>query len=245
MNSSLRRLSHHRALILLVVLALSLYIILPQVGDLHSSWHIIAGLNQQWLAAAVGLTLFTYLAAALTYYFLTFNSMPYFHLVLVQLLAMLVNKLLPAGIGALGANYAYLKKHGLSKVQVGSTVAVNNLLGVIGHFLVVTAALLLFSSKVKLTQFGYSPARLSLAVGVVSLVIVSCLITAWTSPQVRGSLVRLKAQAKLFAARPFYLLAALLSSMSLTLCNVFALICCGLAIGVNLNFAVALLIFSV
>ena len=46
---------------------------------------------------------------------------------------MFINRLLPAGIGAMGVNYLYLRKNKNTKIQAASVVAINNLLGGIGH----------------------------------------------------------------------------------------------------------------
>jgi uncharacterized membrane protein YbhN (UPF0104 family) len=241
-NTKLR--PNRRYLLLVVILLLALYVLLPQLGGFQSSWHLLSRPVPSWAAAAVGLTTLTYLAAAVTYCLLAFRPLPYGRVVLVQLAAMFINRLLPGGIGALGANYAYLRRARHSLSQAAGVVAVNNLLGALGHGLLLAGALAVFPGSMTIPP-GHSRSAgfiVKLAVGLAVLLAASALVFgrrkfASKTAEVRGQLLS-------YRRRPGRLSAALLSSMLLTLCNVSCLACCALALGVHLPFLAILLIFS-
>ena len=220
--------------------------VVPQLGGLHDSWHLIARPDWAWVGVAVALTFMTYLAASGTYFFLAFKRLHYGQLVLVQLAAMFVNKLLPGGIGALGANYAYLRHRRYSTSQAASTVAANNLTGLAGHVIVLAISLVVFSRQVDLGRFWHEPSRLSLAVaGGVAVLILAGLAAGSSNRHFVEAMRDLRRQLHRFANRPGRLLAALSTSISLTLCNVLCLASCTLALGIHLPFVVILLVFSV
>jgi undecaprenyl-diphosphatase len=235
---------NRRYLLLVAVLLVALYVLLPQFGGFHSSWHLLRRPVPSWTAAAVALTALTYLAAALTYCLLAFRPLPYGRVFLVQLAAMFINRLLPGGIGALGANYAYLRRSRHSASQAAGVVAVNNLLGALGHALLVAGVLAIYPGSMAIPGGHDWSAGLiaKLAVGLTVLLGVLALVFgrrkfASKASDVRGQLLS-------YRHRPWRLPAALLSSMLLTLCNVSCLACCALALGVHLPFVAILLVFS-
>ena len=236
--------ANRRYLLLVLVLVVALYVLLPQFGDFRASWHLLRHPVAHWTAAAIGFTTLTYLAAALTYCWLAFKPLGYGQTVVVQLAAMFVNRLLPAGLGALGTNYAYLRRKAHTTAQAATVVAINNLLGLTGHLLVVSVALAVTPPAVHVlpSQSG----RLSghtLDALVIAVMLVTVL-AIFGRQRVRRVVADLAAQVLSYRSRLGRLAGALLSSMALTLCNVLCLGCCALALGVHLPFVVILLIFS-
>jgi uncharacterized membrane protein YbhN (UPF0104 family) len=231
-------------LLLVAILLVALYVLVPQLGSFQSSWHLLRRPAPSWTAAAVALAALTYLAAALTYCLLAFRPLAYGRVVLVQLAAMFINRLLPGGIGALGANYAYLRRAGHSTSQAGGVVAINNLLGALGHGLLVAGALAVFPGSMAVPPgHSWSEASIAkLALGLVILLTVLALVFGRRKFTAKAAEVRV--QLLSYHHRPWRLPAALASSMLLTLCNVFCLACCALALGVHLPFLAILLIFS-
>ncbi|HVX57971.1 MAG TPA: hypothetical protein VHA37_09705, partial [Candidatus Saccharimonadales bacterium] len=59
-----------RLLLLVALIVLALYILLPQLGDFRSSWHLVRHPRAGDAGLAVALTFATYVAAAGTYRFL-------------------------------------------------------------------------------------------------------------------------------------------------------------------------------
>jgi uncharacterized membrane protein YbhN (UPF0104 family) len=233
-----------RYLLLAALLALTLYVLVPQLTDFKSSWHLLRHPVFSWTLAAIGLSAMTYFAAAATYCLLAFRPLRYGQTVLVQLAGMFINRLLPGGIGALGANYAYLHRSRHSAVRAASVVAINNLLGAAGHGLLLLGSLLVFSSQMAITPRHSQFAGLltTAVIGAALLVAALALIFGWQKFAPKAAEIR--SQLLSYRRRPWRLPAALTSSLALTLCNVLCLACCALALGVHLPFIVILLIFS-
>lgn len=234
-----------RYLVLAVLLVLALYVLVPQIGAFRSSWAVLGQLTIAWVIIAIGLTALTYLAGALNYYLLAIKRLRYGPTVLVQFAAMFINRLLPAGLGAIGANYAYLKRQRHSGAQAATVVAMNNLLGAVGHALVVAIVLLAFSGRrtALLPSYGHLAGSV-LKVAALALLILGGLAVALGWHRFRRRLTSLRLQALSYRQRSWRLSGALLSSTALTLANVFCLLACGLAVGVSLPFVVVLLVFT-
>jgi uncharacterized membrane protein YbhN (UPF0104 family) len=241
-NTKLR--PNRRYLLLAVVLLLALYVLLPQFGGFQSSWHLLRRPVPSWTAAAVGLTVLTYLAAAVTYCLLAFRPLAYGRVVLVQLAAMFINRLLPGGIGALGANYAYLRRARHSPSQAAGVVAVNNLFGALGHGLLVAGTLAVFPGSMAIPPGHSRSAGFVVRLSVGLAVLLAILVLVFGRQKFASKAAEVRAQLLSYRRRPWRLPAALLSSMLLTLCNVLCLACCALALGVHLPFAAILLVFS-
>ncbi len=233
-----------RYLFVALILMLTLYIIVPQFGDFKSSLQLLSHPQVGWTFLAVAFTLFTYFAGAATYCLLAFKKLNYARTLLVQFAAMFINRLLPGGIGALGANFVYLKRQKHTSAQAASVVAVNNLLGAIGHYLLL-GGILLFS--------GYSTIRVSQTNSTLNnniryfwagLLIVLIMALIFARKRLKKGLIDLKDQLLEYRHRPKSVLAALLTSLCLTAFNVLSLYACSAALGVELNFAIIMLIFT-
>jgi uncharacterized membrane protein YbhN (UPF0104 family) len=236
---------NRRYLLLVIVLLAGLYVLLPQFGQFRSSWHLLSHPDPLWTAVAIGLTLLTYAAAAVTYGLLAFKPLAYGQTLLVQLAAMFINRLLPAGLGALGANYAYLRQRHHNPAQAAGTVAVNNLLGVIGHGAMVAVALVLSVGHIMVNPPGHGQVLatvVKITAGVTVLAAVLGLI--FGRRRLRRFAITIRRDVLSYRQRPWQLVGALTSSISLTLYNVLCLTSCALALGVHLPFVVVLLIFS-
>lgn len=232
-------------LLIFVVLALAIYVLVPQFGDFRKSWELLSQPQLGWTLAAIAFAGLTYCAGAGTYLFLAFKPLRYAQVVLVQLAAMFVNRLLPAGIGALGANFVYLRKKKHTVAQASTVVALNNVLGFAGHGLLIVLALLFFAHGTVTDQQRTSTNNYlvpGIMLGTAILLVVLAVIVG-RKKFVKGfrDIVR---QIASYRKRPKRLTAALLCSMTLTLCNVLCLMCCALALGVNLSLVSILFIFS-
>lgn len=241
---SLKLRFNRQYLFVVLLLLLALYVLLPQIGEFRSSWQLLRRPEPGWAAAAVGLTLTTYLTAASNYCLLAVRPLKYGRTVLVQLAAMFINRLLPGGIGALGANYAYLKRQAHTGTQAASVVALNNLFGVAGNGLLVAASLALFSERVSAVPNYGRTAGLWLKVILLIVAALMVLILVFGRQRFKEQLIKLHVQLNGYRRQPWRLPAVLFSSMLLTLGNVFCLAACGLALGVHLPFTVVLLILT-
>ncbi len=233
----------YRYIILTAIFGVALYVIVPQLGDLRTSWHLLRHLNPLWTVLAVVLTALTYFAAAATYCLLAFKPLRYKQMVLIQLAAMFINRLLPGGIGASGANYAYLRRAKHSQTQAASMIAINNILGILGHGLLIGMALAFFTDPGSLPQRHSLPlATSSKTAGVLAVLLLIVVLTF------RNRLDAIKTevlkQVFSYRKRPLRLPAALLTSMFLTFSNMLSLGACALALNIHLSLLSVFLVFS-
>jgi uncharacterized protein (TIRG00374 family) len=234
-----------RHLLVLVLIAAALYVLLPQIGDFRSSWQLLSHPRLSFTAGAVALTFATYIAAAGTYCFLAFKPLRFGRSVLVQLAAMFINRLVPAGIGTLGANYLYLRRERHTAPQAVSVAAANNLLGFVGHGLLILAVLLIFPVNALANSARYSiDQALLLEVLAGAAVILAVGAVVYGRRTLTVALRDVRKQLLGYRRRPWSLAAGLATSVTLTLCNVFCLICCLQALGLNLSLATVLLVFT-
>lgn len=234
-----------RQVVVALLFILALYVLLPQFSSFRDSWHLLGHLNINWALSAVGLVLATYLFAALTYLLLAFHRLRYHEVIVVQFAATAINRLLPAGIGALGANYAYLRHRRHNATQAATVVAVNNLLGIIGHTLIVIMALFLASDYSRHLAAGSEhkiKVTLEAALGIVLVGLIAGLI--FGRNRFKQALTRIGGQIRVYKQRPHRLGGALVSSMILTLGNILCLYSCMMALGIQLPFIVIVLIFT-
>lgn len=233
-----------RQLLAVIILVIALYVVLPQIGQFNDSWRLVKQAELAWVGLAAVFIGGTYFAAAATYCFLSFKPIPYFLTMVVQLAAMFINRLLPAGVGAIGANFAYLRHYKHSNAQAGSIVAINNTLGMLGHTTLLAAAGLTGASQIDIAENGsknetWLIAAIALVVGATVLVLL-----LRNKRKLHQALLDLRAQLGLYARKPWRLPLGLCSSMTLTLCNVMALTVCAAALGVEMSFISMLLVFS-
>ena len=232
-----------RYILVLLLLVLAIYVLVPQIGDFRSSWHYLRHPAPAWTIAAAGLTMTTYLSAALNYRFLALRPLRYGQTVVVQLAAMFINRLLPGGIGALGANYAYLHRQGHTSAQAASVVALNNLLGAVANGLLVTFSLVFLSSNVTVAPDYDRGTGLWLKLAV-ALVLLGGLALVLGRQRFKRQASELRIQLKAYQRQTWRVPSALITAMLLTLGNVFCLWACAVALGIHLPFVVILLILS-
>ncbi|HYH36437.1 MAG TPA: flippase-like domain-containing protein [Candidatus Saccharimonadales bacterium] len=234
-----------RHLVLLFFAAIAVYVLLPQLGDFRTSWQLLRHPEAPITAAAVLLTAGTYIAGAGTYCFLAFRPLSFGRTLLVQFAAMFVNRLLPAGIGAVGANYLYLRHAKHTASQAVSVVALNNLLGLVGHALLLLAAISFFSDD-SFTLFSEHAASWSHMVEFVVVAIAALIILSlvFGRHKMKKAWQDIRIQLSGYQRRPLSLAGALCTSVTLTLCNMLALFCCLLALGVSLPFTAVLMVFT-
>lgn len=234
-----------RYLIIFGVLIIGLYVILPQLGGFKNSLDYLRHPNYSYVAIAVLFALGTYVAGAITYILLAFTKLKFWLTVLVQLTAMFVNRLLPAGLGAVGVNYLYLRKRKHTEAQAASVITVNNFVGLLGHsiltlFVLVIAKVNHQSLMMAGSNLSSAPARVLLVAGLVLAVSVAI----FGKDRVKKGLNDFLRQLSSYRHRPKSLLFALMSSMTLTLFNVMSLLFCLSALGVHLSFVQIFIVFS-
>ena len=175
---------------------------------------------------ALGCSWTTYLAAAATYCLLAVRPLSYGVTVVVQFAGMFINRLLPAGIGAIGVNYSYLRRQRHTAPEAAAIVALNNVLGTVGNLILLALGLLLFRHNLPPLhhlQLGHTLAWGSAAV--IIAIFISSSQSRWRQ-KVVGAIRAFGLQISLYWRRPLRLSAALASSCLLTCSNVLTLWLC-------------------
>jgi uncharacterized protein (TIRG00374 family) len=241
MDSVTRNFANRKRWLLIGISLLVLYAVVPQLGSFHRSWHYLAtadGEKARWGAAFAGLG---YFAAAGTYYFLALKPLPYLRTVLIQLASMFANRLLPAGIGSIGVNYLYLKAKRHNRAQAVAVISVNNLLGLIGHTLILSVALLFYAGTLN-WHLNLIPWLMATALVIaVTILAISSLHSKQKLQQELGQIIKSLLGYRRHLPKVGL---ALLTSVGLTLCNVLSLWFCTQAIGVHVSFEQVLLAFT-
>lgn len=238
-SSNLRRNKRYLGLALLFLVAL--YMVLPQLDQFKASRHLLGNPAAPYLVLAIVCSGLTYFFAAATYCLLAFKPLGYLQTVVVQLAAMFVNKLLPAGVGALGSNYVYLKRHKHSGSQAGSVVAINNMLGLAGHTVLLALTFLLAGQAAMISNYRFSFTTIMPVVTALLIVLIASIVV-W--PKARQALKDLLRQLYSYRRRKLRLIGGLASSVGLTLTNVLTLYLCALALNLDIGFAAIMVIFT-
>lgn len=235
-----------KQIVILLVMLVGLYILLPQLGLFKHSLHLLGDATPRDLGYAAGATVVTYLAASGTYCLLAFKKLRYWRTFLVQLAAMFVNRLLPAGIGGIGANYEYLRHSKHTTSQAGSVVAANNLLGLFGNALLVVIVIVGFHSQLPALQFVNSNNGKTVLVAIIVLAALVFFLFLYKKLRLRLQKLALGVLRQLanYRQRPMRVLVALATSLSLTLGNVAGLYFCSQSLHGGLSFVPILLIFT-
>jgi uncharacterized membrane protein YbhN (UPF0104 family) len=198
------------------------------------------GISVWWTVAGFAALLLSVLASSGVYGALSPRPLRFWRTALVQAGGLGINRLLPAGSGALGVAYLYLRANKVSKLQAATVVAANNGLGFVGHVFLLGGALLVYPRAlnhfqgVSLGNFGKRLAIAALVILLLALVVLLTRVKKYTI---------LKTIRPLFS-RPVRLTSALVFSMLITLCYAGAVLFASTALGYHLTLAAALIVLS-
>jgi undecaprenyl-diphosphatase len=227
----------------LLLAAIFVYVVISQIDGLRGSLAEIKSSRIGYDLLAIGAICISFLFGSLTYYVIALKPLKYWRTVIVEFGINTINRLLPAGIGAIGGNFVYLKKSEHSNVQAASVVFVNNTLGVVGNLLLL-CVLLTFVPHV---NFGHvaSAGRVFGLIIAISIVIV---IVGLSVPRIRLKLKKaghdFVGQLKVYSRHKAKLPVGLICSIVLTLGSVMALSFCLKAVHGYLPLSSVMLAYS-
>lgn len=234
-----------REIINLAVFLLLLYVVLPQIGKFRASFDVVERAQIGWVVLALGFAVATSFVASITYVLLAKKALRYRRTLAIQFASLFASKLLPAGLGALGLNFEYLRKQRHSRAEAGAVVATNNLLGLVGNLLLL--AVIIFTTNVSFAGLAWPHISHIVYWIVAAVVIILIIILAWFK-KLRGEVYRtvlgMLKDIVGYGNHPLRLLAALTSSVGLTSLYTACLWMCSYAIGVDLSFGQALVVLS-
>lgn len=192
-----------------------------------------------WFGLVLACGASTYILAAAAYNRLTLHPLRYRQTLLVEVASAFVNRLLPAGIGGLGLHGDYLYKRKHTVAQATAVVSVNNLLGILGHMLLLGAILLLVpEARVRVTVHISGVWVLA----AVALLFGCAVLITPVRQRVMGFVTHVMASVRrLHMVR---LAQALLCLVGLTALNTMALWAAGKAVGLHVAMPAALVVLS-
>lgn len=228
----------------------TLLLVAAGIWLLAANWHTVSAAlsvarhaDITWLALSFVLMVLTFCVAAATYGVLALHPLVYTQTLLVELATAFANRLLPAGLGGLGLNGIYLYRRKHTPAEATAVVSVNNLIGMLGHLLLL-AGVLIFEPHVVRSLFLGSHAKLPWQLG---LVILAVLLAASAVPAVRTHLAQfglnIAKSVRKENARSLFLAVAL--AMSLTAMYTLVLLSAARSIGVDLSVLQTFIVFSV
>ena len=242
MDDILSQLKKPRNFIMLAIFAVGFLVIIPQLDSFKNALSSLNRGSLNFIIISIVFTFATYFFAALIYQSLSFKKLRYFRTVIVQTAAMFINRLLPAGIGAMGVNYLYLRKNKNTKIQAASVVAINNLLGGIGHNILFWVVVLWGGYSAVSAKKFTNPIGFLFFTALLSILVYFLYKFSTKFKKLFRDVIR---QLRSYKKNPTKILKALLFSMCLTLCNVLALYFAAKAFNIDLSFAKTFIIFTI
>lgn len=243
-NKTLKSKAMKHQLLLIIAIILVAAIVLPQFSAFSGSLSKITNLEVPLAGLSLFLIICTYFAGAGTYFFLAKKPLRYFLTVIVQFAAMFVNRILPAGIGAIGLNFGYLKRFGHSNIQSATIVGLNNLLGFFGNMLIIFAALV--TSGISWPKNSAITINwLFLLIALPGLILlIYFMVNKKRRKKIVKSIKNIKSLLLAYADTPSVLIKAQLSSITLTLLHMLSLMLSMYAVGGSVSLAVVVVVFS-
>lgn len=232
-----------RRLLNLGVLLVLLYVLAPQIGSFHRSFAIIGRADFWYFLFGLLTTIATYVFAAGQYKLLAQKPLRYVRTLLVQGASAFTNRLLPAGIGGISLNVAYLRRERHTLAQAGVVVAVNNGLGFVGHALLLSVLVVFGTSLTLHTGFRFS----GLVYGIAALIFVVG-VAVLLVKRVRSSIGRFAKfvvhDVVQYRKHPLKLISALACALCLTLLYAVTLYLCMRSVGYMLSLGKVFVIFT-
>ncbi len=236
------QLRQHKLLVLVgILLAGAVYAAVPQLGILGNSWAILLDSDWSLAAVAVCVLLVSYACASGMYMLLVPRRLSFARTYVVQVAGSFASRALPAGIGSISVNYLYLRAQKLSQVIAGSVVALNNLIGFVGHMLWVAIAIIYAP-----TQLISPPTNLAGSVWFVVSLLMLVVLVGWVfRMRLRRGLASIVLQLRRTHPGLRQLAVALVLSMMLTACYIVMLWLSGRALGLTYGFVTAVIALTV
>lgn len=242
--SAKRRLTRIYVVVSIAIL-LALIVLVPQRGSLTEALRSLRYADAGLLSLGVVLTFLTFLAASGAYTALALHPLRYWRVVMIQLSSGFATKLLPAGAGGAALNIRFLQKHQHTLVQAGSVVALNNLIGFVGHMMILFAAVVFasagFRSGITIHMPSYALPLLICLLAAAGLLLIAVPVL---KSRVLRLLLGIAQTLSLYQKRPRRLLAGFVCASCVTALYAGVLFITARSLGADLSVLQTLLIFS-
>jgi undecaprenyl-diphosphatase len=122
-----------RTLITIVTLAGAFYILLPQLANVGDSFRALRTANWAWLLVCIGMSLLTYVAAAIGMAGGVPQRLPFLATVETQFASSFINRVTPANVGGMALNVRFLQKAGVDPAAAVTGMGLNVMAGGFVH----------------------------------------------------------------------------------------------------------------
>jgi glycosyltransferase 2 family protein len=236
-----------KQLLLVLALVLVLYVIVPQLGSFSRSFDLIQHAQLRWVVFGAVCYLGTSIMSAGIYLVLAPRKLPPLRTVVVQYGSSFANRLLPAGIGALGVGYFYLRKQRCTPSASLALVTLNNMLGTVGHMLLLVLIAVFLPSTFRNIHLGV---RLDgqaglLLLGAAIVVTAAVILFMKFGSRLRSTISSTLVQLVAYRHKKVRLAAALACSLSLTLLHATCLWASATALHSPISIAAAVVILGI
>lgn len=230
----------------LLLSAIGLYGLLPQIDNFSQSWHAVKSAHIDLLLLAASSSLLATVTAGILYRTLAIRTVKTGDAIAVQFAGLLINRILPTGIGGLGLNYLFLRSRQHRNIEATAVVALNGSLGFIGHLLV-TASILVVAIGSGLDVPSVDLPWLLLLGVLVALMLVAGVVfyNRHAIEAKYGLKKHVRMLRRTYRRQPLRLVLGLVLSCILTFSNASCFYLCCQALGVSSGFVACFLIFSV
>jgi uncharacterized protein (TIRG00374 family) len=124
-----------------VVLALAVYVLLPEFGELGEVWEAITEANYAWLAMALVAALATYVSGAAGQMGAVRQRLALTRTTVVQLASAFASRITPASVGSLAVKVRFFQKSGLSNEEAVAGTALNSAAGGFARIVLIVLAI--------------------------------------------------------------------------------------------------------
>ncbi len=211
--------------------------------QLRRSMEAVENVSPWLLIGLLSLFLLTMSCAAASYYFLAIKPLRYRELIVIELAAAGVNRLVPSGVGSMGVHGVYLHHRGHNAAALAAVVGSNNILGITTHLLMLFVFSLMWPATLHKLAL-----KIPANAGLIVVGLVAVMLIAYSLVPVREWLNRLfRDMGKHFALyrrKPHKLLLAICASAGITLVNVTIFALAAYAVGVRLDIITLFFVYS-
>lgn len=231
--------------LLLLAVLVAAYGVLPQIGSFKASFMTLRTVSVTLAVLALVLNCGAYLMAAASYCLLALKPIAYGSTLVVQLANLLVNRIVPGGIGGLGLNYKYLRTKRHTADQALVVVTFNTVVGFGGNILGLLV-IVLWAPSAFSRQFRLPAWQSWWLIVLIGLVVAAALGSRipWLRTRITAFRASLRGSFRAYRRRPWRIVLALISSLILALCNAASFWLCCRATGLAIAFATAFIVFS-
>lgn len=128
-----------RTVLMVATLGVAVYLLIPQVGELHETIDALKSAQWGWLVAAVLASALTYIGAGIGMLGAVAEHLALLRTTLVQLAGSFANRFTPGSIGGMGVNMRYLQREGVEVPVAVAAIGLNGVAGVLVHVTLLAA----------------------------------------------------------------------------------------------------------